>query len=110
MRFEFEHITVEVKDSTEGDERTFVVTLKAPATHFQMTNHLQRCGVIEPLDSELKQSARDATTSYLRDAESLLGLREICGSHVLPCLKVFDVDHRSLAWRRVLNRPAAKEK
>jgi len=75
MRFEFEHITVEVKDSTQGDERTFVVTLKAPATHFQMTNHLRQRGVIEPLDSELKQAARDATTSYLRDAESLVSLR-----------------------------------
>lgn len=75
MRFEFEHITVEVKDSTEGDENTIVVTLKAPANHFQMTNHLQQRGVIEPLDSELKRAARDATTSYLRDAQSLVSLR-----------------------------------
>lgn len=52
MPFEFAHITVEVKDSTEGDERTFIVTLKAPANRFQMTNHLQQRGVIEPLDGE----------------------------------------------------------
>ncbi len=74
MRFEFEHITVEVKDSTEGDEPAFVVTFKTPANHFQKTNHLQQRGVIEPLDSEPKQGARDATTSSLRDAESLVSL------------------------------------
>ncbi len=74
MRFEFEHITVEVKDSTEGDESTVVVTIKAPPNHFQITNHLPQRGVIQPLDSELKQAARDTTTSSLRDAESLVSL------------------------------------
>ena len=75
MRFEFEHITVEAKDSTEGDEPTFVVTLKTPANHFQKTSHLRQSEVIEPLDNEPKQAARDMTTSSLRDAESLVSLR-----------------------------------
>ena len=72
MRFEFENINVEVKNSTEGEERTSIITFKAPANHFQMTDHLQQRRVIEPLDRQLKQAARDATTSYLRAAESLL--------------------------------------
>jgi len=72
MRFEFEHISAEVKNSTEGDERTYIITFKAPANHFQLTDHLQQRRVNEPLDSQLKQAVRDATTSYLSAAESLV--------------------------------------
>ncbi|CAN5668252.1 hypothetical protein BH20ACI3_BH20ACI3_24390 [soil metagenome] len=55
MRFEFEHINVEVKNSTEGDEPTYIITLKAPANHFQMTNHLQQRRGIEPLFFRVKK-------------------------------------------------------
>ncbi|MGH9966770.1 MAG: hypothetical protein ACREBG_02895 [Pyrinomonadaceae bacterium] len=74
MRFTFEHINVEVRNSTEGDERTFLITFPAPANDFPMTDHLQQRGVIEPLDSQFKQAARNATTSYLRAADSLVSL------------------------------------
>ncbi len=68
MRFEFEHINVEVKNSTEGGERTYIITFKAPANHFQMTDHLKQRRVIESLDSPLKQATKDAAESYLRAA------------------------------------------
>jgi len=67
-----ERVKVEVKDSTEGDVRTFNITLTAPASDFLLTDLLKQRGVIEALDVELKQAVKGATESYLNAAESLI--------------------------------------
>ena len=67
-----ERLKVEVKDSTEGDVRTFNITLTAPASDFLLTDLLKQRGVIDALDAELKQAVKGATESYLNAAESLI--------------------------------------
>jgi hypothetical protein len=67
-----ERVKVEVKDSTEGDVRTFNITLTAPASDFLLTDLLKQRGVIDALDTELKQAVKGATESYLNAAESLI--------------------------------------
>lgn len=67
-----ERVKVEVKDSTEGDVRTFNITLTAPASDFLLTDLLKQRGVIDALDAELKQAVKGATESYLNAAESLI--------------------------------------
>lgn len=72
MAVKSERVKVEVKDSTEGDVRTFNITLTAPASDFLLTDLLKKRGVIEALDVELKQAVKGATESYLNAAESLI--------------------------------------
>ena len=67
-----ERVKVEVKDSTEGDVRTFNIKLTAPASDFLLTDLLKQRGVIEALDADLKQAVKGATESYLNAAESLI--------------------------------------
>jgi len=72
MRSKSERIKVEVKDSTEGDVRIFIITLTTPVHDFQMTDLLRQRKVIEPLNSELKRAVKDATARYLSAAESMV--------------------------------------
>jgi hypothetical protein len=67
-----ERVKVEVRDSTEGDVRTFNITLTAPASDFLLTDLLKQRGVIEALDADLKQAVKGATESYVSAAESLI--------------------------------------
>ena len=67
-----ERVKVEVKDSTEGDVRTFNIRLTAPASDFLLTDLLKQRGVIDALDAGLKQAVKSATESYLNAAESLI--------------------------------------
>jgi|SRR5687768_4227285 len=72
MRSKYDHIKVEVENSTESGIRTFRITLKAPEKEFEFTNQLTRRKVIDSFDSRLKQVLRDATKSYFNSAETLL--------------------------------------
>lgn len=65
MRSKSERVKVEVKNSTQGDVRTYIITLTAPTNDFQMTDHLEQRRVIESLDSQLKQAIKDAPKTYL---------------------------------------------
>lgn len=67
-----ERLKVEVKESTEGDVRTFNITLTALASDFLLTDLLKQRGVIDSVDAELKQTVKSATESYLSAAESLI--------------------------------------
>ena len=67
-----ERIKVEVTDSTEGETRTFNITMTAPTTDFQLSDLLQQRGVISTLNGELKQAVRVATEDYLSRAEGLV--------------------------------------
>jgi len=67
-----ERIKVEVTDSTEGETRTFNITMTAPTTDFQLSDLLQQRGVISALNGELKQAVRLATEDYLSGAEGLI--------------------------------------
>jgi hypothetical protein len=67
-----ERIKVEVTDSTEGETRTFNITMTAPSGDFQLSDLLQRRGVISALNGELKQAVRVATEDYLSGAEKLI--------------------------------------
>jgi hypothetical protein len=72
MRSKYDHIKVEVENSSESGMRTYRITLKAPVKHFELTDQLTQRRVIDPFDSRVTQALRDATKSYLNSAESLL--------------------------------------
>lgn len=65
-------VKVEIKESSEGDLRTLIITLTAPASDFQMVDLLRQGKVTEPLNRHLRQTIRDAIESYLTAAESLV--------------------------------------
>ena len=64
-----ERIKVEVKDSTEGETRTFKIVLMVPNSDFQLADLLRQRGVIPPINGELKQAVKVATQNYLAGAE-----------------------------------------
>src|SRR5512138_351482 len=72
MRSKYDHIKVEVENSSESGVRTYRITLKAPEKHFELTDQLTQRKVIDSIDGRLRQALRDATKSYLNSAESLL--------------------------------------
>jgi hypothetical protein len=72
MRSKYDHIKVEVVNSSESGLRTYRITLKAPEKVFELTDQLTQRRVIDSFDSRLRQALRDATKSYLNSAESLL--------------------------------------
>jgi len=67
-----ERIRVEVTDSTEGETRTFKITLRVPNSDFQLADLLRQRGVIAPIDGDLKQFVKAATQNYLSGAEQLI--------------------------------------
>src|SRR5688572_26325043 len=67
-----ERAKVEVKESSSIDIRTFIITLTAPLNDFQLTDLLRQRGVLNGLDSELKQAVKKATENYLTSAETLI--------------------------------------
>src|SRR5687767_3679835 len=72
MRGKSGRMKIEVKDSTEGEERIFIIALTTPSNDFQMTDLLRQRKVIEPLDSHLKRAVKDATERYLEASDSLV--------------------------------------
>ena len=72
MRSKYDHIKVKVENSSENGVRTYRITLKAPAKDLELTDQLTQRRVIDSFDSLLRHALRDATTSYLNSAESLL--------------------------------------
>ena len=72
MRSKYDHIKVEVENSSESGVRTYRITLKAPEKDFELTDQLTQRKVIDSFDSRLRQALREATKSYLNSAESLL--------------------------------------
>jgi len=67
-----ERIKVEVTDSTEGETRTFNITMTAPTADFQLSDLLQQRGVLSALNGELKQAVKVATEDYLSGADALI--------------------------------------
>ena len=72
MRSKYDHIKVEVENSSENGVRTYRTTLKASEKDFELTDQLTQRRVIDSFDSRLRQALRDATKSYLNSAEFLL--------------------------------------
>ena len=72
MRSKYDHIKVEVENSTESGIRTFRITLKAPEKEFEFTDQLTRRKVIDSFDRRLRQELLDVTKGYLNSAEFLL--------------------------------------
>ncbi len=72
MRSTYDHIKVEVENSSESGIRTYRITLKAPEKVFELTDQLTQRRVLDSFDSRLRQALRDATKSYSNSAESLL--------------------------------------
>jgi hypothetical protein len=67
-----ERVKVEIKESTAGEVRTFNITLTAPASDFLLSDLLRQRGVIDSLESELKQVIKTAAETYLSGAEILV--------------------------------------
>jgi hypothetical protein len=72
MRSKYDHIKVEVENSSESGISTFRITLKAPEKYFALTDQLTQRRVIDSFDSRLRQDLRDEAKGYLNSAESLL--------------------------------------
>jgi hypothetical protein len=72
MRSKSDRLKVEIKDSTEGDARKFIITLTAPAKDFQLTDLFEQRRVIGPLNHQLKQAVKRSVETYLSGAESLV--------------------------------------
>ena len=72
MRTKYDHIKVEVKNSSESGVRTYSITLTAPVKDFEFSDQLTQRKVTNSLDSQLRKALRDATKSYLNSAESLV--------------------------------------
>jgi hypothetical protein len=72
MRSKYDHIKVEVENSSESGLRTYRIALKAPEKVFELTDQLIQRRVIDSFDRRLRQAVRDATKSYLNSAQSLL--------------------------------------
>ena len=72
MRSKYDHIKVEVENSSESGIRTCRITLNAPEKYFELTDQLTQRRVLDSFDSRLRRALRDVTKSYLNSAESLL--------------------------------------
>jgi hypothetical protein len=72
MRSKSDRLKVEIKDSTDGDARTFTITLTAPASDFHLTDLFEQRRVIEPLNRQLKQAVKRSVETYLSGAETLV--------------------------------------
>ena len=72
MRSKYDHIKVEVENSSESGVRTYRITLTASEKVFDLTDQLMQRGAIDKFDSRLRQALKDTTKSYLNSAESLL--------------------------------------
>ncbi len=72
MAAKAERIKVEVSDSSEGQTRTFIITLTASNSDFELTDLLRQRGVISPVNSDLKHAVRLAIETYLLGAEALI--------------------------------------
>lgn len=72
MAAKSERAKVEIKESSTLDVRTFNITLTAPTSDFQLTDLLRQRGVIDALDTELKQAVKGAIERYLKAAETLI--------------------------------------
>ena len=72
MALKTERIKVEVTDSTEGEMRTFQISLTAPNSDFQLADLLRQRGVISSINGELKQAVKVAIQNYLSGPETLI--------------------------------------
>jgi hypothetical protein len=72
MRGKSDHVRIEIKDATEGEVRTFIITLMAPKSDFQLADLLRHRKVIEPLNPQLKRTIKDTIASYLSATELLV--------------------------------------
>jgi len=72
MRSKSDYLRVEIKETNEGDLRTFLITLNAPANHFQLADLLTQRKVIAPVNRQLKLTVKGAIERYLSDAESMV--------------------------------------
>jgi HPt (histidine-containing phosphotransfer) domain-containing protein len=72
MRGKPERTRVEIKESSTEDSRIFNVTLTASLSDFQLSDLLKQRGIIDGLQTELKEAVRRATEDYLKSAETLI--------------------------------------
>ncbi|HKZ00899.1 MAG TPA: hypothetical protein VJ180_01590 [Pyrinomonadaceae bacterium] len=72
MRSKFDQMKVEVKESIDGEVRTFIITLTGPAKEFLMADLLRQRKVIDPFNRQVKQTVRKAIERYLSTAETLV--------------------------------------
>jgi hypothetical protein len=72
MRGKAERTRVEVKESSTEDSRIFNITLTASLSDFQLSDLLKQRGIIDGLQSDLKEAVRRATEDYLKSAETLI--------------------------------------
>jgi hypothetical protein len=67
-----ERLKIEISETSTEYIRTFNITVSAPLSDFQVTDLLRQRGVINGLDSQLKQAIKDTTDAYIKSAEELI--------------------------------------
>ena len=67
-----DYIKAEVNSSSDSGKRTFLITLSAPVSSFELTDQLVDRKVIRSLDNLLRQAVKDTTRRYLKSSESLV--------------------------------------
>ena len=77
MRRKYERLKIEIKESAANEGRTFIITLTAPASAFQLSDLLKQRTVIKPLDVHLKRAVKGAAKGYLTTAEGLVSRQAI---------------------------------
>jgi hypothetical protein len=71
MRGRSERLKIEIRDSTESDERIFIMRFRNPAKVFQQTDLLRRGKLTGPLKSQLKQAIKDSIEECFSAANRL---------------------------------------
>ena len=64
-----ERLKINIEQSTDGEERSVVIKLTAPANDFVLPDLLSEQGAIDPYESALKEAVKGTTESYLKAAQ-----------------------------------------
>ncbi len=63
---------IEIRDSTDCDARSYIISQTAPENGFHLTNLPKHRQFIGPLDPDLKQTAKDSIEMCRSAAQSML--------------------------------------
>jgi hypothetical protein len=64
-----ESLKINIEQSTDGEERSVVIKLTAPAKDFVLPDILSEQGAIDPYEGALKEAVKGTTETYLQSAQ-----------------------------------------
>jgi hypothetical protein len=90
-----ESLKINIEQSTDGEERSVVIRLTAPAKDFVLPDILSEQGAIDPYEGALKEAVKGTTETYLQsaqDAVAALAARKQTRQSNPPALAVKESD------------------